>query len=431
MARIGARRDRGVRIGGAVSDRPLRFCLISTFYPPHNFGGDGIAVRRLAIALAERGHHVEVVHCVDSFNMLRAGGAPATAGYSDHPAIVHHPLRSALGMLSPLITQQTAHPGLKSKRLRRILADGRFDVVHFHNASLIGPLALAYSDAITLYTMHEHWLVCPMHVLWRYNREPCTGKECIRCTIHGGRPPQLWRYTALLDRALKHVDAFIAPSAFTRDKHREFGLNIDAPIVHIPNFIPTPHWVPSGERSPHASPYFLFVGRLERIKGAHTLIEAFGRYDAADLLVAGAGHDEATLRERASGSPHIKFLGQVPYEQIEQLMRYAIAVIVPSVGYEVFPTTVLESNAHGTPVIGHRLGPLPEMLDGKGGLTYSTEAELVEAMESLRTDSKRRDAIGARGREVYLAEWTAERHLDRYFDLIAGLQRGGRTASTR
>ena len=36
--------------------RPLRFCLVTTFYPPFNFGGDGIDVERLARALTARGH---------------------------------------------------------------------------------------------------------------------------------------------------------------------------------------------------------------------------------------------------------------------------------------------------------------------------------------------------------------------------------------
>src|SRR5687767_2284033 len=159
----------------STAQRPLRFCMVTTFYPPYNFGGDGIAVRRLATALAERGHHVEVAHCVDSYEMLRPRDvpAPSTSTYEDHPSIVHHGLRSRAGMLSPLITQQTATPGLKRARLRRLLAGGNFDVVHFHNASLIGATALAYSGATTLYTMHEHWLVCPTHVLWRFNREPC------------------------------------------------------------------------------------------------------------------------------------------------------------------------------------------------------------------------------------------------------------------
>ena len=406
-----------------MTGRPLRFCLVSTFFPPYSFGGDGIAVRRLAIALAEQGHHVEVVHAADAFDTLRPRGMAPAGTYDDHPAIVHHPLRSRAGFVSVLLTQQTARPGLKRKRLRAILDGGNFDVVHFHNASLIGPTAFAYSRATTLYTMHEHWLVCPMHVLWRFNREPCTGKRCIRCQLHGRRPPQLWRYTNVMERSLRQVDALIAPSVFTREMHSQFGLRTDTPVVHIPNFIPLPVPVTGPDPSPHAVPYFLFAGRLERIKGAHVLIEAFKRYAAADLLVAGVGHDAAALRQRAAATPHVRFLGHMPYSALERYMRHAIAVVVPSVGYEVFPTTVLEANALGTPVVGHRLGPLPEMLDGRGGVTYGNELELIAALETLRADPERRAELGARGREVYLAEWTPARHLERYFDLIVSLNR--------
>ena len=47
-----------------------RFCFLTTFYPPYNFGGDGVAVQRLARALVRRGHHVTVVHDVDAFETL-------------------------------------------------------------------------------------------------------------------------------------------------------------------------------------------------------------------------------------------------------------------------------------------------------------------------------------------------------------------------
>jgi glycosyltransferase involved in cell wall biosynthesis len=406
-----------------MSERSLRFCFVTTFYPPYSFGGDGIAVSRLANALAEREHHVEVVHCVDAFRTLQPPDVPPATDYTDHPAIVHHGLRSRAGFLSPLITQQTARPGLKGRRLRAIFGGNRFDVVHFHNASLIGPTALGYARALTLYTLHEHWLVCPMHVLWRFNREPCPEKRCFSCTILGGRPPQLWRYTGLLDRCLRHVDAFIAPSLFTREKHLEFGLSVRVPIVHIPNFLPRPRAAEGADPSPHPTPYFLFVGRLERIKGTHTLVDAFARYTNADLLIAGAGHNAAQLRAQAAASPHVHFLGHVAYPQLEKLMRHAIAVVVPSVGYEVFPTIVLETNAQGTPVIGRRLGPLPEMLEGRGGITYRDEAELIAALATLQNDPARRNALGARGQEEYLAEWTPERHLGRYFDLIATLRK--------
>src|SRR6185503_12688951 len=54
----------------AAMNRSLRFCMITTFYPPYNFGGDGIFVYRLSNALAKLGHHVEVVHCQDSYLLL-------------------------------------------------------------------------------------------------------------------------------------------------------------------------------------------------------------------------------------------------------------------------------------------------------------------------------------------------------------------------
>ena len=398
---------------------PLRFCMVTTFYPPYNFGGDGITVRRLANSLAEQGHHVEIAHCVDAFDMLRPEGVPAGGAYDDHPAIVHHALRSRAGHVSPLITQQTGSPGLKRGALRRLLTHGRFDVVHFHNVSLIGPTALAYGDALKLYTTHEHWLVCPTHVLWRFNREPCTERHCLRCVIQARRPPQLWRSTGLLEWSLRHLDAIIAPSRFTREKHIEFGLKVDAPIVHIPNFLPRPAPPLPDDRSPHPRPYFLFAGRLERIKGAHVLVEAFRDYHAADLLLAGIGNEAAALRALAGDSKHVHFLGSIPYSQLEGLIRHAIAVVVPSVGYEVFPTVVLEAYAHGTPVIGNRLGPLPEMLEGSGGLTYASGPELVAALEELRTNRERRQTMGRVAAATYEANWTPERHLEAYFALIA------------
>jgi hypothetical protein len=78
---------------------------------------------------------------------------------------------------------------------------------------------------------HEHWLVCPTHVLWRYNRELCTGKKCVRCQLVYGRPPQTWRMTGLMERELHHIHSFIAMSEFSRNKHREFGFPRDMEVV--------------------------------------------------------------------------------------------------------------------------------------------------------------------------------------------------------
>lgn len=208
--------------------------MITTFYPPYAFGGDAIFVHRLTNMLARRGHEVEVIHCLDSYLALAKGSPPSEC--PGEPGVTLHALSSRVGGLSPLATQQTGYPLFKGRQIRNILSAKRFDVIHFHNISLIGgPMILRYGEGIKLYTAHEHWLVCPTHVLFKFNREACTKRSCFRCQLIHHRPPQLWRYTGMLKAALRHVDAFIAPSEFTLHRHLADGLDI--PLVHIPNFL--------------------------------------------------------------------------------------------------------------------------------------------------------------------------------------------------
>ncbi len=230
-------------------DSPLAFCMVTTFYPPYHFGGDAMYVYRLSNALARRGHSVTVVHNVDAYKVLRRGEPEGSFPHA--PGVTVFPIRSSAGPVAPLVTYLTGRPGLTGRQLGEIFAAQRFDVVHFHNISLMGgPDVLAYGDGVKLYTMHEHWLVCPMHVLWKYNRRPCEGPSCLRCTLVFKRPPQLWRYTNLLERRLDHVDVFFSPSRFTAEKHRERGFTRE--IRHLPYFVPDP--APRDGRQPAGRP---------------------------------------------------------------------------------------------------------------------------------------------------------------------------------
>ena len=79
-------------------------------------------------------------------------------------------------------------------RFHKTLArEVRPDVVHFHNISLLGPEVLAVRPAastpVTLYTAHEHWLVCPTHFLWKYKKFLCGSRNCLPCTNMRCTPP--------------------------------------------------------------------------------------------------------------------------------------------------------------------------------------------------------------------------------------------------
>lgn len=392
----------------------MRFCMVTTFYPPYHFGGDAVYTYRLSNALARRGHQVDVIHDLDSFYLAHPN--EPTSQFENHPNVTVYSLKSPAGFLSPLATQQTGQPLFKQK-IKRLLESNHYDVIHFHNVSLIGPGAFEYGNSVKLQTLHEHWLLCPLHILWKFGREVCTHRQCFFCTLHGRRPPQLWRYTHFLEDHLKLIDQFISPSRFTHEKHAEMGL--DLPMTVLPHFLPEYAEEKARAAAVQPRPYFLFAGRLVNIKGLQSLFPLFRNYPSADLVVAGEGDYGSTLQELARDLPQVKFVGMLPYKELRELYRNAIALIVPSICYEVFGMVLIESFSVKTPVIVRDLGGLPEVVsDSNGGFVYRTDADLVQAMARLQDDAALRRQLGENGYAAYARLWSEEPHLKKYFEII-------------
>lgn len=388
--------------------------MVSTFYPPYHFGGDAVYLARLVEALARRGHDVDVIHDRDAYHLAHPSEPEHPA--PPPPGVTVHALASRARRLSPLVTHQTGRPLLKPA-IRKLLDRGAYDVIHFHNASLIGPHAFGYGNAVKLYTTHEHWLICPLSLLWKYDRELCSSRSCVSCSIRARRPPQLWRYTGLLGRAVGHIDRFISPSRFTRDKHREWGL--DLPFDVLPYFVPEPAPPEPPAQSPWPRPFFLFVGRLVRIKGLQTVLPLMREYADADLLVAGEGPEAADLRAMTGGSARVHFLGAQSYGQLRALYRHAIAVIMPSICYEVFGIVLLEAFVESTPVIVRDLGGMTEVVaDSGGGLTFRDDRDLLSAMRRLQQDERCRRELGAAGRSAWRRLWSDEPHIRGYLEIV-------------
>ena len=408
----------------------LRFCFLTTFYPPYHFGGDAVAIQRLARALVRRGHHVTVIHDVDAYAAL-AGRRAAPPGDSAEPAGLEVlPLRSGLGSFSALLTQQLGAPVVNGRRIAAALKRGEFDVINYHNVSLVGgPRLLRYGAALKLYMAHEHWLVCPTHVLYRHRREPCPARQCLRCQLAYRRLPQLWRHTGLLERQLRHVHAFIAMSEFSRAKHREFGFPREMEV--LPPFLPdggAESPLPEGPPPrPHPRPYFLFVGRLEHLKGVQDVIPAFAGAGEADLLIAGDGGYGGELRAQAGGMARVRFLGRLASDALPAYYHHAVALLMPSRGYETFGITLLEAFRQGTPALARRLGPLTEIIERSGaGELFETGPELAAAMQRMLGEPGRRDALGQAGRRAFEAHWSERVVVPRYLGIArAAAERKG------
>src|SRR5262249_587340 len=189
----------------------------------------------------------------------------------------------------------------------------------------------------------------------------------------------------------------------------------------MPYFLPDVDPVaPSpSEVRPHCRPYFLFVGRLERIKGLDDVIPAFERYRDADLLIAGDGEHAPTLKRLADGNPRIVFLGRIDGAGLEQYYRHALALIVPSVCFETFGIILIEAFKQATPVVARRIGPFPEIVQQSGGgELFDTEAELLSAMTLLQKDVARREAMGKAGYRAYRERWSESVVVPRYLDIV-------------
>lgn len=396
---------------------PLRVALVTTFYPPCNFGGDGRYVRAFAHALARAGCEVEVIYDADAWCAMTGEAPPPPL--PEPPGVTVHRLSSRWPKGSALLTQQTGKPIVQQGAIAALLARG-FDVIHYHNISLVGgPGVWALGDGVKLHTPHEHWLVCANHVLWRYNRELCDARDCFRCSLAFHRPPQLWRATSLLDHEAAHVDEFIALSDSVAENHRAFGFT--RAMRPMASFMPADEVAARGGDAPplHPRPYFLFVGRLEVIKGLQDVIPAWDADLPADLLIAGEGNYGAELRALAAGKPNVHFLGQIDPANLPGLYRNARALIACSLCYEVFPMVALEAFREATPLIARDLGPYAQILgESGGGLLFNDDASLRDAVALLAGDDSLRDRLGAAGAAAVATRWSEATAMRDYLLLV-------------
>ena len=219
---------------------------------------------------------------------------------------------------------------------------------------------------------------------------------------------------------MRHVDAICSLSQFSANKHREYGFQREMEVLpsFIPDVLPLTRDAIDARRAA-SRPYFLFVGRLEKIKGLQDVIPLFRNNPPADLLIVGGGEYEATLRAAAGNAEHIHFLGKMDTGRLQPLYAAAMAVILPSICYEVFPLVALEAFREGTPIIARNLGPFPEIIDtSKAGLLFETAADLERAIQRMVNEGDFRKEAGAAASLAFTRFWSEAAYMRTYIDLI-------------
>jgi glycosyltransferase involved in cell wall biosynthesis len=168
----------------------------------------------------------------------------------------------------------------------------------------------------------------------------------------------------------------------------------------------------------------LFVGRLTASKGIGLLLEEFAQLPEFDLHVIGDGELRHLLQTQYAGYLHIRFLGSVPQHQLVGAYQSATALILPSLAPEVFPLTVLEALACGTPAVVHDAGGNREAIEKTGGgFVYRSGEELRHILSTLAQDTTLRETLAQRARIGYEQFYSREHYMVRYLGLIDALEK--------
>ena len=109
--------------------------------------------------------------------------------------------------------------------------------------------------------------------------------------------------------------------------------------------------------------YVLYFGRLSEEKGIDTILNC----KDIKFKVAGTGEYE----EKIKNAENVEYLGFKTGDGLKELISKARLTVYPSVWYENCPFSVMESIMYGTPVVGSKIGGIPELIDdGETGLLF-------------------------------------------------------------
>jgi glycosyltransferase involved in cell wall biosynthesis len=157
--------------------------------------------------------------------------------------------------------------------------------------------------------------------------------------------------------------------------------------------------------------YVLFLGRLVPEKGAETLLKAHAKSNQAwKLVVAGTGPLYDVLKTQYNPSILVGYLAG---DALKEIIRKASVVVVPSEWYENCPMSVLEAMAYGKPIVGSRIGGIPELVEeGETGLLYEAGDVdgLLQALNQLMHSKDLRQQMGKAGRKRVEQRFSLDMH---------------------
>lgn len=318
--------------------------------------------------------------------------------------------------------------------LRKLVAQQHIDVAHLHiyYGKLTSSILPVLKDKAipVVQTVHDYKLICPVYTCSRNGQpcEACHGNDYWRAlTYRCNRGSYLRSAISMSESYLSRwlgsvhtIDRFLAVSRFFAAKMAENGIDASK-IEVVPNFIDIERFKPQSE----PGRYFIYFGRMERTKGVGTLIKAFAQLPDIPLVLMGEGSYLAEAQALAAGCPNIEFVGFQSGDALYSRVGQAVASILPAEAYENCPMSILETFALGRPVIGSRIGGIPELIeDGEDGLIFEPgDVDALRACVRRLWDRRGHADMGNAARHKAEQQFTAGVHYRRISAVYESLMR--------
>lgn len=307
------------------------------------------------------------------------------------------------------------------REIRKIIKEENIDIVHVHNTlNLVSPAV--YYAALSLkvpviQTIHNFRLLCPSGTFYRDGHicEDCVAKG-MRCSIKHGcyRESKLQTLIYVFNLKIHQFLGvygkinYIALTEFNKEKLLNFKQIEDKRIFIKPNFSENSiNMVPYEQRDD----YFVFVGRIDKLKGIEMLLQAWKTMgkEALELIICGTGPEEEWCKKYIEENEllKIKMMGFLSIREVNKMIAYSKALILPTQWYEGFPMVIVEAYSNGTPVIGSNLGNTGNIIkENKTGLKFSANSlkELSECIEKIKQNNTICDSVIQEYRENYTKE---------------------------
>ena len=383
----------------------MRYLMVNKFLHPN--GGSETYIFKLGEALVKKGHEVQY------FGMEHEGRIVGNKAESYTSDMDFHGGSKLKKLTYPL---KTIYSSEARKKIRAVLDDFKPDVVHLNNFNyqLTPSIILEIvkwrketsRECRILFTAHDYQLLCPNHMF----NNPATHENCEKCiggrfgncikgkcihgsmakSVVGAMEAEFWK----LKGTYKYIDKIICCSEFMKTK-MDTNPVFAGKTVAMHNFIEhVEKNEPQGRRlglisgNDELQPpslglkYVLYFGRFSKEKGVRTLIEAAKKLPEVKFLFAGAGE----YAEQIEALPNAENLGFKSGKELDDLIRNALFSVCPSEWYENCPFSVMESQERLTPVLGARIGGIPELVeDGKTGWLFESgnAKELAEIIGNV------------------------------------------------